>query len=78
MRVDCTPAEIKVDAGYILFGSMPPLKVLCLHGFMQNGSVFRARTGSFRKVLLPTPSLLHHSTAVTHCAGIQKLRVCVS
>ncbi len=29
---------------------MPPLKVLCLHGFMQNGSMFRARTGSFRKV----------------------------
>ena len=37
---------------------MPPLRVLCLHGFMQNGSVFRARTGSFRKVRAPSPALL--------------------
>jgi hypothetical protein len=36
--------------GTIVGESMPPLKVLCLHGFMQNGGVFRTRTGSFRKV----------------------------
>uniref|UniRef100_A0A3Q0KGF5 FSH1 domain-containing protein n=1 Tax=Schistosoma mansoni TaxID=6183 RepID=A0A3Q0KGF5_SCHMA len=30
---------------------MPPLKVLCLHGYRQNSDVFREKTGGFRKSL---------------------------
>lgn len=29
----------------------PPLKILCLHGYMQNGSVFRNKIGSMRKAM---------------------------
>ncbi len=43
----------KVHMGQLVDESMPPLKVLCLHGFMQNGGVFRTKTGSFRKVCSP-------------------------
>jgi hypothetical protein len=43
----------KVHMGQLVDQSMPPLKVLCLHGFMQNGGVFRTKTGSFRKVCSP-------------------------
>lgn len=30
---------------------MPPLRILCLHGYRQNGSMFREKTGSLRKIL---------------------------
>lgn len=30
---------------------MPKLRVLCLHGYRQNGTVFRERTGALRKLL---------------------------
>ncbi|VDI62495.1 Hypothetical predicted protein [Mytilus galloprovincialis] len=28
-----------------------PLKILCIHGYRQNGKVFRERTGAFRKII---------------------------
>ncbi|CAC5391731.1 Esterase AAEL000016,Esterase OVCA2 [Mytilus coruscus] len=28
-----------------------PLKILCIHGYRQNGQVFRERTGAFRKII---------------------------
>lgn len=31
--------------------TMPPARVLCLHGYCQNGAVFRAKTGALRKSL---------------------------
>lgn len=30
---------------------MSPLRVLCIHGYRQNGSTFREKTGAFRKLL---------------------------
>lgn len=30
---------------------MSPLRVLCIHGYQQNGSTFREKTGAFRKLL---------------------------
>jgi len=30
---------------------MTLLRILCLHGYRQNGSMFREKTGSFRKLL---------------------------
>ena len=69
---------------------MQPLKVLCLHGFMQNGSTFRLRTGSFRKVcgplLRPThahrPTLLHRrsktATSFSPMRRILLLKLCSS
>jgi hypothetical protein len=69
---------------------MQPLKVLCLHGFMQNGTTFRLRTGSFRKVcsplLRPThahrPTLLHRrsktATSFSPMRRILLLKFCSS
>ena len=31
--------------------SMTLLRILCLHGYRQNGNMFREKTGSFRKLL---------------------------
>ena len=31
--------------------SMTPLRILCLHGYRQNGTMFREKTGSLRKLL---------------------------
>ena len=31
--------------------SMTPLRILCLHGYRQNGHMFREKTGSLRKLL---------------------------
>uniref|UniRef100_H3DFG2 Esterase OVCA2 n=1 Tax=Tetraodon nigroviridis TaxID=99883 RepID=H3DFG2_TETNG len=33
------------------FQPMSPLRVLCIHGYRQNGSTFREKTGAFRKLL---------------------------
>ena len=30
---------------------MTLLRILCLHGYRQNGNMFREKTGSFRKLL---------------------------
>jgi hypothetical protein len=30
---------------------MTLLRILCLHGYRQNGNIFREKTGSFRKLL---------------------------
>lgn len=30
---------------------MKPLRILCLHGYRQNGTMFREKTGSLRKLL---------------------------
>lgn len=30
---------------------MTQLRILCLHGYRQNGNMFREKTGSFRKLL---------------------------
>jgi serine hydrolase FSH1 len=30
---------------------MTQLRILCLHGYRQNGTIFREKTGSFRKLL---------------------------
>lgn len=30
---------------------MSPLRVLCIHGYRQNGGTFREKTGAFRKLL---------------------------
>ena len=36
---------------FIFTFSMTPLRVLCLHGYRQNGTMFREKTGSLRKLL---------------------------
>lgn len=35
----------------VSYFSMTLLRILCLHGYRQNGNMFREKTGSFRKLL---------------------------
>lgn len=38
---------------------MSPLRILCIHGYKQNGSTFRKKTGAFRKLLKKQVELIY-------------------
>ncbi|XP_011609731.1 esterase OVCA2 [Takifugu rubripes] len=38
---------------------MSPLRILCIHGYKQNGSTFREKTGAFRKLLKKQVELIY-------------------
>lgn len=38
---------------------MSPLRILCIHGYQQNGSTFREKTGAFRKLLKKQVELIY-------------------
>ena len=51
-RVLCGLSEhAMAPAPQVAAASQAALRVLCLHGYVQNGSLFRQRTGSLRKAL---------------------------
>lgn len=44
---------------------MAPLRVLCVHGYRQNGGSFREKTGALRKLLKKHAELVYLSAP--HC-----------
>ena len=48
------------------------LRVLCLHGFTQNGETFRQRTGSIRKQLKKKIDFRLHRRAARRVGGVRR------
>lgn len=44
---------------------MAPLRVLCIHGYRQNGSSFREKTGALRKLLKKQLELVYITAPLT-------------
>lgn len=44
---------------------MAPLRILCIHGYRQNGSSFREKTGALRKLLKKQVELVYMNAPLT-------------
>lgn len=44
---------------------MAPLRILCIHGYRQNGNTFREKTGALRKLLKKQVELVYMSAPLS-------------
>lgn len=55
---------------------MAPLRVLCIHGYRQNGSSFREKTGALRKLLKKQVELVYLSAPHSVQQGESSTSLC--